>query len=873
MTENIDTFNFPTTILTSKPPDQSALIIPNAINASNHLISKDLVSFFNHYCTVLLNYNQALKQLVGDATKISKQCGKGFGNFPNNLNCLISSLQIEVQSNESIHRQVRSDIINPLQDLIEKDVRISELLINGQELQEISDNLKQNKRDAEMQWNYKAPQSFQNLENFKKIETQLLFDIILNFFQIHNGKATKVLKNNENSTNYLLGSFKLDTEMSNQLKYLVNTEFNPTAKQGFVNDQIQQQTELDRNTGNKPGSLKKQATGASESSSKHATPVKKQSKLKSRVGSIFGRRKKKDKHNPMESSIPENASLSTTASSVRASTTRSDLGASEQNRSSSKQHLPPIPSSPQKKDQPELPPKLPHANNDIIAVTPERQPSTSELPSANIQQKAAPALIDDSPNVVKYENTDEEASSDEEGPEPTTGVGRRRSLLERHELNTQPDQRGATTYSPIRVAVPVEISHGTGALNRMSTDSEARLSIPRSRQSSSGKYSFEAGDDQKPISTPRIESSGFDELTPVEKEEEEEEEEEQIQAKNGNYNAGPVVPPPPPSRKVAQQKDQVAPLPDASRQQHVARRDVHSQMFHNLPPARESFIAPASTGGSFKPLSSQNTGHSVLKNTDLFKHHNLNNEFENIGLNASVAEVINARFKDGKLVKSQVMGEVAFNYHQSNPSDLAPSEPILIKIPQNYEKISLNKSFMEQLNDNTYKLIPSYIISKTLGGMKYLAILDDNQVPIVIQQIWKYEPHQSSLMVSIRLNPEWKSRVILENFVVSVALNTDIEATSASSKPQGAFNKEKNRITWRYNDALILDPSKGITEEKLIARFITNGLGSEHESGVQIKFEMNDCDSHFISILDNDDPTREYPTFRNLVSGSYSSHF
>ena len=40
-------------------------------------------------------------------------------------------------------------------------------MINGQELQEISGNLN---REGEIQWNYKAPQSFQNLEDFKKLK-------------------------------------------------------------------------------------------------------------------------------------------------------------------------------------------------------------------------------------------------------------------------------------------------------------------------------------------------------------------------------------------------------------------------------------------------------------------------------------------------------------------------------------------------------------------------------------------------------------------------------------------------------------------------------------------------------------------------------
>ena len=59
-------------------------------------------------------------------------------------------------------------------------------------------------------------------------------------------------------------------------------------------------------------------------------------------------------------------------------------------------------------------------------------------------------------------------------------------------------------------------------------------------------------------------------------------------------------------------------------------------------------------------------------------------------------------------------------------------------------------------------------------------------------------------------------------------------------------------------------------EERLIARFMTNGLGSEHESGVQIKFQVKDPQVKYCSIYSENG--EEISTFRNLVSGSYSGH-
>ena len=143
--------------------------------------------------------------------------------------------------------------------------------------------------------------------------------------------------------------------------------------------------------------------------------------------------------------------------------------------------------------------------------------------------------------------------------------------------------------------------------------------------------------------------------------------------------------------------------------------------------------------------------------------------------------------------------------------------------------------------------------------------LNEEQVPIIVQQIWKYEDHQSSLMINLRLNTGIE-KLVLNNVVISVALNEDVETLSASSKPQGSFNKDKNRITWRYNQPLVL--GGGVREEKLIARFMTNGKGSEHESGVQVKFQLQEP-IKYVSIYEDGE---EIPVVRNMVSGSYSGH-
>ncbi|KAI5955364.1 SYP1 [Candida jiufengensis] len=953
-----ESYNFATTILTSKSPEQAAAIVPNVITGSTGL-NKDLIAWFNQYSSAISSHNQALKSLLDEANKIGKRSNIGFNNFPRNWNCLLNSVQLELNNNEILQKNLKQEIINPLRDLIEKDVRISELIVNGQELNEISQNLT---KDGEYKWNYKAPQTFQNLEDFKKIEIQLMFDIILNYFQLYNGKLSKELKNNENSTNYLLGSFKLDNEMENQLNYLQTTQFQiqpssipPTSAAAAGPSSVPPKQKRMSSFGR----LDKHGTSGSVGSD--GSP-KKPSKLKSRVGSIFGRKKKKDQANQPshELSIPEDASLSTETSTTRSApisrnvTRRStmDPPIREERQNSFNNHqndhtavggtipsqtqqspfqpLQPIKKS-QTQNQPTPPPpkqqssfpsqsqNYPTQQSNFGAFQQQQQQQQQQQLNTPSHDRFLPQRPTneptDSPNVVKYNDNDDddEDEDDDESDEDSIGNGRRSSLLQRHELDNQKQNTNqGSSFNNKSLPQPQQELHEPYQHQqqqkvpqifqqpKQNIPAGAYLDTQRSRQNSDGKYSFEAGDDQKPISaTPRSEQNGFNIESPYQQQQQPIEPVvasstegngfpatvaagiagvagatagavagtltgiSEFGSNNHNSQSSASKPAPPPSRKVVHH--------DTISSANSNSRD--STIFHNLPSAtsssntRDSIIQPPSVvsrnsfinNQSFKPLVNQDTG-SLLKND--FKHFNLNDDSSTLGLNTSIAEIINANFKDGELQTSQLLGEVAFNYN----GNLQSQEPIQINIPYSFDKLIVNKQFIEELGNNEYSIDPLSISKKTLGGLKYL--LKNLQVPIIIQQIWKFEQHQSSLMISIRSN--LPHDIILDHLVVSVALDKDVEATSASSKPQGSFNKDKNRITWRYNKSINLK-SNGGNEEKLIARFMTNGLGKECESGVQLKFSIassevvKNCSIYLLN-------GQEIPSFRNLISGQYSSH-
>lgn len=994
-------YNYPTSILTETLPEKAALILPNGLNKSQQLNEK-LTSWFKNYNNCVISYNNQLKEVLQEGSKLINDENKpGFSSFYKYWNCLLTSLQLEIQTNDLLIKNFSLDIVSPLSHLTD-EVKFSELLFNSQELREIVDDISKKKPNSEIQWNYKAPQIFQNFENFKSDEIQLLFNIVLNYFQIYNAKLAKNLQNNENSSNYLISNFKLEGEMKDHLNYILKTEFESVDPYGNQIQQQQQQMDLQKH-------------GKKKSQPLPAPPIqtpqreKRQSRIKLKVGSLFGRKKKSSKASTSES-IAENESLHSMGSrptidelivsSRLESRRRSDVSsrlytntiqeeqeskihtpsfytkpnqqdAQESNSSNrfdsnfnSSQHsqkqsmksfqaleptqksdkpAPPTPpatynknsgdksssswmtsSNPSKLHSPPPPPPhsshkddkysigsgvvggvvggavaatagaialKPHSDHDhetqiqstnekvlnredsgspnqsndpfgangnysstsdvserngnVALPTPPPTKNSTEAPLAsstinNVKTFEPPATpknathafndVDESPNFTKF-NESESSDSDEELAETARN---RLSMLQRHDI-AEEDESRSSQFDP-------------NTVNR-------HLDAPRL---SNDKYSFEVGDENR-INAREGSTDMNSEFLPQKKEEL-----KQIPVPISNPSPS-NKPAPPPSRKVVQHPS------DSSAK---SRSDINSQNFLNLTQARDSIIAPRRDVGSIGTipvggLIAQDTGNS-LSRQDLFKHFDTTNYVSTAGLNTSIAEVINASFKDGKIVKSQIVGEVAFNYKLNESDDVAPTEPILLSIPNSFNRLILNHDIMEDLGNNMFKLSPVAITSKTLGGLKYLVNLQESQTPIIIQQIWKYEDHQASLMINLKLNSSIKTKVTLENLVVTVALKSDVESTSASSKPQGSFNKEKSRITWRYNQPLILG-GNGPHEEKLIARFMTKGKASEHESGIQIKFQIHDSPIKNTSIIDYDQK-KEVPGIRSLISGNYSGH-
>ncbi|CAB4254704.1 similar to Saccharomyces cerevisiae YCR030C SYP1 Protein of unknown function that is involved in endocytic site formation [Maudiozyma barnettii] len=272
----------------------------------------------------------------------------------------------------------------------------------------------------------------------------------------------------------------------------------------------------------------------------------------------------------------------------------------------------------------------------------------------------------------------------------------------------------------------------------------------------------------------------------------------------------------------------------------------------NQPAQRTMSMLPTQITGELKELNPQSTGTSnVIRGQSLFQHDPTDTSIS-FGLNASVAEVLNATFKEGIIQQSQLIGEIALNYIPNTVMNTPLPIGINLKISNSskFDSIILNQAFVEQVENEVFKLNPQFIDSRILGAIKYS--IKEPLAPVVIQPAWKFEENQASVVLTVKMAsflPERIQQIVLNDVSVFVPID-GANATSALSKPQGSFSKEKRRITWRFKEPLVL--TRNGEGKRLIARFITDRMAKESEKGISIKFairKQQDVDASDISLV------------------------
>ena len=214
-------------------------------------------------------------------------------------------------------------------------------------------------------------------------------------------------------------------------------------------------------------------------------------------------------------------------------------------------------------------------------------------------------------------------------------------------------------------------------------------------------------------------------------------------------------------------------------------------------------------------------------------------ELHETGLNSSIIETVTARFDNGKLSSSSMIGEIALAYNPANFSSPFGTENIRLENFASLEKVAPNPAFINQLTDTEGEYsINLSTLGKTQIAFKYQVRLDDSgaQAPLLIAPAFRPEENQFSVIVGYSLNPQFDLKGA-ESFTLSnVTLGLTLEgakATTCLSKPVGTFSRERNLIFWQLNDVVL---TRGAAPTKLIARFATESQASS--GSVEARWEI-----------------------------------
>lgn len=914
---------YSTSILVNQNPIDATEIVRVRLSQAK-LLNDEFSKFFKNYYTIKSNYLSQLNRLVKDSQDLNKNIEHSIienqvlsreelkyynvdaiGHLSQIWNEVITEIKDEIAANSRLGQVVERDVINPLGAYTSKDKRWAEIRNLHSKLSEVAQTVEFNQekvekyqgsrnseklekyqsglQSANQSWDSEAPYVFEVFEYTDYDRLSFLRDSLLRFQTAYSDALNRISQSNEKALETIL-NFNPETEIERFAKVSSEAAYIPKEARKAAESPVVPQHRSGAPigagaatgaaigagpgtpSGNRHSSVSTTATTQTHKSKADSPskPPKSKTKLKSKVGSIFGRKNKKNKNLDIADTVPESETSS--ISSPSRTNNRLSRASSLASRLKTQQS----------------------GSN----LNPNAHHEASQSSGHHVGTGAVGAAVGAVGVGAAAAGAGAYASSNSNAPKPIS-----------KETQGQPTLGSQSSSSH---NVPISVN-------------QAPLK-PTSRSSSSANLNGNSPVNPRPTESPQgttfdprgsSEQSYFDGPNVINVHDQQQGQPSQQAHGEGVHDHR--APPPPPSRKTQQfgsqnltniredgdasfestnNRDVFAPQPPVAGSGAAAstgnRRDIQSGLFTNLNQAdlenhqNKRISSFNSFGGdSIGQLNPQLTGSSLaLNNPGLFQHAALTQP----GLNASIAEVINAKFKDGEQITSQLVGEIAFNY-LSDGFDIPTRANLKIHGAETFDKIIPNNQFLKQIDHNEFEITPSSILSRTLGGLKYL--IKNTTAPIVVHPVWRFEAHQASVMLTIKLAPHIAEQlqpgqsVEVSELSVSVAI-TGALATGALSKPQGTFNKEKARISWRFKDPIQLSST---SEEKLVARFLTTSEAKESDHGVVLKFTINN-DNGGKLITSNvelesqnftdDDPFAQetwspVPSTKTLVAGSYSA--
>ncbi|KAK9245041.1 Muniscin C-terminal mu homology domain-containing protein [Lipomyces tetrasporus] len=224
------------------------------------------------------------------------------------------------------------------------------------------------------------------------------------------------------------------------------------------------------------------------------------------------------------------------------------------------------------------------------------------------------------------------------------------------------------------------------------------------------------------------------------------------------------------------------------------------------------------------------------------------------GLSSSVVETVHVSLLNGAPTRVLIVGEVALSFSTTTTTTPSPV-PLRLTNTSALDRVLPNQSFLTPSeSEDEYTLHSATLSSAPAIAFKY-SITSLSYAPIIVDPIWKFEPHQTSVMMYYFLNPDFPvDELTVSDMSIQVAIE-GARATACRSKPSGVFDQETAKLSIPIaGEGQEVTLRKADEKVQVLVRFLNDGLAKEPSSGgVVVKFRYSpppDLDGVGVEVLD-----------------------
>ncbi|KAK0641727.1 Muniscin C-terminal mu homology domain-containing protein [Cercophora newfieldiana] len=230
-------------------------------------------------------------------------------------------------------------------------------------------------------------------------------------------------------------------------------------------------------------------------------------------------------------------------------------------------------------------------------------------------------------------------------------------------------------------------------------------------------------------------------------------------------------------------------------------------------------------------------GVSAYSGIARLRHPDLHGPGYGPGLHSSIIETVSATFENGAVKSAKISGEIALSYIP-NPDSLSASETIRLNNFPQLDSIGPNRVFVSNTTSPDEFTVDTSHLSVTAPAFTYRVHSEDDTTlashcPILLQPAWKPLGDKLGLLLQYKLNPDsvLPRPVTLSN-VAFIATYEGARASGVQTKPPGTHLKEKHIVYWRLGDITLTDDWS-----KIICRVIGEQNAEPQPGHIEVRWD------------------------------------